>query len=191
MPRCLASTARGNRCRLKACVGKEACHMHHSINSDSLMLDCASKKHDIGKVIDVCSICLEDMYEKERGKPLATLDSDGACGHTFHKKCLESWFSSNNLSCPNCRHNVNVNDFSKAFSTRKANAFMIRVRFALAQLKAACKKRGRSLIHLGIDEQALIAQMQLVNMICVKHVAEERLQGMEKRIQEFASGMSG
>lgn len=189
MPRCLASTARGSRCRLHACVGKEACHLHQNVNGDVLMtLQKTVVIPDKGQVIDVCAICLDDMHEKDKNKAVVRL---AACGHVFHKKCLESWFNSNNLSCPNCRCDVEYDTFKKTMSTRRIDAYMLRVRFALAQLKSACKTRGRSLAHLGIDEQAVMSHMQLMNAICLKHVADEKLKNLERRVGELIGLLKG
>jgi hypothetical protein len=42
---------------------------------------------------DVCSICLEPMYNKVTRKTL--------CGHYFCKSCVDDWFKKKCV-CPNC-----------------------------------------------------------------------------------------
>lgn len=43
-----------------------------------------------------CGICLED-YTTD------SLSVAGKCGHCFHTKCLEKWFTGSYLTCPQCR----------------------------------------------------------------------------------------
>ena len=47
-------------------------------------------------VVETCSICFDDC----KGKT-CTLE----CGHTFHTKCIFTWFNKNN-NCPLCRAEV-------------------------------------------------------------------------------------
>lgn len=62
----------------------------HAIRMEQVMRDCAD--------VD-CSICLD--IENKAGIALE-------CSHTFHRPCIEQWFSSNNNSkkCPICRAEV-------------------------------------------------------------------------------------
>jgi E3 ubiquitin-protein ligase AIP2 len=43
------------------------------------------------KIEELCSICLENMREKEMAVT--------PCGHAFHKRCLRTWMNMNNM-CP-------------------------------------------------------------------------------------------
>ena len=42
---------------------------------------------------DICSICQEEILKNEK---------ELSCGHSFHKKCINTWLDENN-TCPNCR----------------------------------------------------------------------------------------
>ena len=47
-----------------------------------------------------CPICFEDYIVGQYKRTLPT------CNHTFHKKCVDRWFSKNpSLHCPMCRQN--------------------------------------------------------------------------------------
>jgi hypothetical protein len=48
------------------------------------------------KQIKTCSICFDECKDKT-----CTLE----CGHTFHTKCIFTWFNKNN-TCPMCRAEV-------------------------------------------------------------------------------------
>ena len=56
---------------------------------------------------DLCPICMDDC----KGKT-CTLE----CGHTFHTKCIFTWFKKNN-NCPCCR--AEVPEMKKAVDTQK------------------------------------------------------------------------
>lgn len=45
-----------------------------------------------------CSICIENGCDRIT-----------SCGHTFHDKCIKTWFNKQgSLKCPNCRNNVSI-----------------------------------------------------------------------------------
>ena len=48
-----------------------------------------------------CSVCLEP-YQRSSNPPLIC----NPCGHVACKPCLETWFTTNRRSCPECRSNV-------------------------------------------------------------------------------------
>jgi hypothetical protein len=50
----------------------------------------------------VCTICFNDKLFSNIGKL--------SCGHTFHSKCIESWFNYQQ-NCPCCRGIVDVNSY--------------------------------------------------------------------------------
>lgn len=58
-----------------------------------------------------CSICLEDGKESGNEEFIKT-----GCGHKFHKKCLETWATSNQ-TCPSCRANIDVNSINNVVAT--------------------------------------------------------------------------
>ena len=45
-----------------------------------------------------CSICFNDILKENICKT--------NCNHEFCKKCLDSWFDKNKISCPMCRTNI-------------------------------------------------------------------------------------
>lgn len=47
----------------------------------------------------VCSICQDNIGTNEMGRKLTH------CGHTFHIRCIDTWFS-RNVHCPICRHDI-------------------------------------------------------------------------------------
>lgn len=50
-----------------------------------------------------CNICLEDLKDGDETKELH-------CGHSYHKECLETWFThaKGQKTCPTCRVSVNT-----------------------------------------------------------------------------------
>lgn len=48
---------------------------------------------------ETCSICLDNYKEKECYRNLS-------CSHTFHKKCIDRWFSKDHSECPMCRTQI-------------------------------------------------------------------------------------
>ena len=57
-----------------------------------------------------CSICQELLRDEVEGSKevIVAVDIDGACGHAFHKACIQHWFdaqvaSAGDLTCPLCR----------------------------------------------------------------------------------------
>ena len=45
-----------------------------------------------------CSICLSDFYPNEGYRTLK-------CCHSYHKKCIDKWFTDGSQECPMCRSN--------------------------------------------------------------------------------------
>lgn len=52
-----------------------------------------------------CSICQDDIDVNEMCRKL------NHCGHTFHIRCIDTWFS-RNVHCPICRHDIREVDES-------------------------------------------------------------------------------
>lgn len=48
-----------------------------------------------------CSICRENLQPEQEARKL------NACGHWFHKSCIDTWFQQN-VHCPLCRHDIRV-----------------------------------------------------------------------------------
>ena len=46
-----------------------------------------------------CAICQDALTEEQEGRKL------NACGHWFHKNCIDTWLSGN-VHCPVCRHDI-------------------------------------------------------------------------------------
>jgi Ring finger domain len=46
-----------------------------------------------------CAICQEPLRPEEEGRKL------NACGHWFHRGCIDTWFL-RDVHCPNCRHDI-------------------------------------------------------------------------------------
>lgn len=78
---CTATLACGRRCGFRAKGGADACGVH-----------LRQRARQPGE----CPVCLCDI---KRRAACATM----ACGHTFHSRCLRSWFRGRPLTCPMCR----------------------------------------------------------------------------------------
>ena len=50
-----------------------------------------------------CTICFENFTD---GQELRRINH---CEHTFHKTCIDRWFTTN-VRCPNCRHDIRRED---------------------------------------------------------------------------------
>lgn len=46
-----------------------------------------------------CAICQDSLQPTQEGRKL------NACGHWFHKTCIDTWFEGN-VRCPVCRHDI-------------------------------------------------------------------------------------
>ena len=46
-----------------------------------------------------CAICQDALTSEQEGRKL------NACGHWFHRGCIDTWFSTN-VHCPVCRHDI-------------------------------------------------------------------------------------
>lgn len=46
-----------------------------------------------------CAICQDSLQSDQEGRKL------NACGHWFHKNCIDTWFEGN-VHCPVCRHDI-------------------------------------------------------------------------------------
>ena len=46
-----------------------------------------------------CAICQDTLTSDQEGRKL------NACGHWFHKPCIDTWLSGN-VHCPVCRHDI-------------------------------------------------------------------------------------
>ena len=53
--------------------------------------------------LGICSICFEPM---EFGDNIISLNCCDTTNHTFHEKCILTWFEKNNTTCPLCRNKV-------------------------------------------------------------------------------------
>ncbi len=50
-----------------------------------------------------CTICFENFAEGQRMRQI------NHCQHTFHKTCIDRWFTTN-VRCPNCRYDIRGNN---------------------------------------------------------------------------------
>jgi len=55
-----------------------------------------TKDLSANKVVQPCNICLENYRCRQHCQKLP-------CGHTFHKVCINKWFTKYNRTCPVCR----------------------------------------------------------------------------------------
>jgi hypothetical protein len=46
-----------------------------------------------------CAICQDVLQPEQEGRKL------NACGHWFHKSCIDTWLEGN-VHCPVCRHDI-------------------------------------------------------------------------------------
>ena len=46
-----------------------------------------------------CAICQDNLQPEQEGRKL------NACGHWFHKHCIDTWLEGN-VHCPVCRHDI-------------------------------------------------------------------------------------
>jgi hypothetical protein len=168
MPRCTFVTRRGTVCRLTACEGHGACHVH-------------GHQHDVRAIPPTtCSICIDPC-----NKQAITLQS---CGHRFHKPCLHSWFRRNQLSCPNCRGDVTYEDFCKPFP-RDLDPLMTDVHYSLAQLKAAAHTANVELDTFHISEAEVLRHMEYTAMICPPSWARKKLEQLQAFIRVFIASI--
>lgn len=149
MPRCTALTLSGTQCRLSSCD-----------DSACLTLEPRCHIHSGGTVpapahAETCSVCLDNIPSNHRASVVLNV-----CGHAFHKPCLLSWFRRNNITCPNCRSDVTRIDFMRTFP-RDISNYMSQVHYEIGRLKSACAKVNKDmLMDYGINEQALVQQME-------------------------------
>ncbi|KFK24680.1 hypothetical protein AALP_AA8G011200 [Arabis alpina] len=52
-----------------------------------------------------CAICLGEFADGERIRVLPP------CNHSFHMSCIDTWLVSHS-SCPNCRHDLHVDNYN-------------------------------------------------------------------------------
>ena len=48
---------------------------------------------------ETCTICQDDIETNTQTRKI------NACGHVFHKSCIDLWFE-RNVKCPVCRHDI-------------------------------------------------------------------------------------
>ena len=48
------------------------------------------------------------------------------CGHSFHKSCIIDWLRRGNLSCPNCRRDVQIHDAIPSMAIRERSRYLMR-----------------------------------------------------------------
>jgi hypothetical protein len=58
-----------------------------------------------------CAICQDTLTPEQEGRKL------NACGHWFHRNCIDTWFD-RNVHCPVCRHDIR----EPATTTRSASS---------------------------------------------------------------------
>ncbi|KAL1540520.1 RING-type E3 ubiquitin transferase [Salvia divinorum] len=87
---------------------------------------CLRKLPDSGE----CSICLLSFAE---GGECCELE---ACGHSFHRRCVERWLKGYNPTCPLCRTAVFPEEAVAEAETEKEEKDWIEKKFALALLNA-------------------------------------------------------
>lgn len=59
----------------------------------------STKMITVEAVNQMCSICMEPITSQE-------VNIKTKCNHTFHKKCIDEWFSFGKNECPNCRQEL-------------------------------------------------------------------------------------
>lgn len=59
----------------------------------------AASTRELPEADQICSICQDAIGSTEMGRNLTH------CGHTFHIRCIDTWFS-RNVHCPICRHDI-------------------------------------------------------------------------------------
>lgn len=60
-----------------------------------------------------CSICQDRLLPEQEGRKL------NACGHWFHKTCIDTWFE-RAVQCPVCRHDVRESNMN-SLNVRESN----------------------------------------------------------------------
>lgn len=93
MFRCTGTKVNGSSCNNIVRCEKGTCCWHTPISS--------SDPH--------CSVCFETMTTRNSRK-LET------CGHTFHRKCLNTWKQQGNRTCPLCRVGFDIPEFTVTIS---------------------------------------------------------------------------
>jgi hypothetical protein len=68
------------------------------VNATAEQIEAASTR-EIPEADTICSICQDAIATNEMGRNL------NHCGHTFHIRCIDTWFS-RNVHCPICRHDI-------------------------------------------------------------------------------------
>lgn len=61
--------------------------------------DANQRESDAPESDTICPICLDDMETKDEVESTS-------CGHSYHSRCLQTWFSYNS-HCPLCRTLIN------------------------------------------------------------------------------------
>ncbi|KAI3944685.1 hypothetical protein MKW98_021143 [Papaver atlanticum] len=79
-----------------------------TVKFEDLILTSKTNVHDQNS----CAICLCEYEGQDKIKPLMN------CCHIFHASCLDSWFISNQTTCPLCRTSlipiqIDQNDFKE------------------------------------------------------------------------------
>mmetsp|Transcript_15819 Transcript_15819/g.17205 ORF Transcript_15819/g.17205 Transcript_15819/m.17205 type:complete len:201 (+) Transcript_15819:2-604(+) len=95
--------------RVEMLVDPEPTHLHSSIFRASVML--RKRTHAVDLLlqdvtapvpVETCAICHDDMTGHDEAHPEVRLP----CGHRYHRKCVNTWFSSGRFRCPLCNHNL-------------------------------------------------------------------------------------
>ncbi len=62
-------------------------------------IDAATTVFQNNNLSENCAICLDTIQENTNVRKI------NHCGHTFHKRCIDTWLSVN-VRCPVCRHDI-------------------------------------------------------------------------------------
>lgn len=61
-----------------------------------------------------CTVCQDVILSDQEGRKL------NACGHWFHKSCIDTWFQ-HNVHCPVCRHDIRDPTIVRSRTTSREN----------------------------------------------------------------------
>jgi hypothetical protein len=64
---------------------------------------------------ETCTICLDHLPTGSEVRKIK------ACGHQFHKTCIDQWFESN-VRCPVCRHDIRESQSTTSSSGGSSNS---------------------------------------------------------------------
>ena len=124
---------------------------------------------------ELCPICMDDC----KGKT-CTLE----CGHTFHTKCIFTWFKKNN-NCPCCR--AEVPEMKKAVDTQSIN--LPSPAFMGAMMRMVDESLATENAPIRIEDmtpQRYVESVMVITQMTLNSVSAERM--AELRNMEGSTG---